>query len=257
MKESSVFFKIIVPNYNNEQWLDKCLSSILRQSFKDYKVVVIDDMSTDSSVDIIKKYPFELVELDKKRYNGGARNVGIDYPIESKYTLFLDSDDWFYTNDVLKKLYFFLKERPVDCVSLPYHIVYPNFEEDFPLLRNTIRDLVFDPCGACWTKCIKSNLVRKFPENTLMEDTVQHIDQCNYLQTLDSVPFSVVCYNRTNVNALTSLEGSKGIKWQVSVLRYLADLMELWCPNADCEERRQERIEVTKKQIVEGRYFKW
>ena len=64
MKESSVFFKIIVPNYNNEQWLDKCLSSILRQSFKDYKVVVIDDMSTDSSVDIIKKYPFELVELD-------------------------------------------------------------------------------------------------------------------------------------------------------------------------------------------------
>ena len=90
-----------------------------------------------------------------------------------------------------------------------------------------------------------------------MEDTVQHIDQCNYLQTLDSVPFSVVCYNRTNVNALTSLDGKKSIKWQVSVLRYLADLMELWCPNADCEERRQERIEVTKKQIIEGRYFKW
>lgn len=252
-----VFFKIIIPNYNNAEWLDKCLSSVLRQSFKDYKVVVVDDMSTDSSTDIIKKYPFDLIELDRKRYNGGARNVGIDYPIESKYTLFLDSDDWFYTDDVLMKLYRHLKDHPVDCLSLPYHVLYDNMEEDFPLFRNTIRSLVFDQCGACWTKCIKTELIRKFPENTLMEDTVQHIDQCNYLQTLDSVGFSVVCYNRTNKNALTNPDAKISIKWQVSVLRYLADLMELWCPNADCEDRRQERIEVVKKQIKEGRYFQW
>lgn len=257
MKESSVFFKIIVPNYNNEQWLDKCLSSILRQSFKDYKVVVIDDMSTDSSVDIIKKYPVELVELTRKRYNGGARNVGIDYPIESKYTLFLDSDDWFYTDDVLKKLYLHLKEHPVDCLSLPYHIVYKDMEEDYPLLRNTIRSLVWDNCGACWTKCIKSELIRKFPENTLMEDTVQHIDQCNYLTTLDSVNFSVVCYNRTNLNALTHPQREMSIKWRTSILRFLADLLELWCPNEDCEERRQERIEVAKEQIKKGKFIKW
>ena len=60
---------------------------------------------------------------------------------------------------------------------------------------------MWDACGACWTKCIKTELIRLFPEATLMEDTVQHIDQCNYLTTLDSVGFSVVTYNRANSEA--------------------------------------------------------
>lgn len=252
-----VFFKIIIPNYNNEMFLKKCLDSVLNQTFKDYEVVVVDDCSTDNSVEFIKKYPFNLVELKEKRYNGGARNIGIDYPIESEYTLFLDSDDWFYDEDVLKNIHKRLKKNPVDCLSLSYHIHYDNYEEDFPLERNDVKTLVWDACGACWTKCIRSSLIRKFPENTLMEDTVQHIDQCNYLKTLDSVGFSVVTYNRTNLNALTHPKKQQSIKWQTSVLRYIADLMELWCPDADCEARRQERIESAVTKLLRGEYIKW
>jgi len=251
------FFKIIIPNYNNAKWLDKCLTSITNQTFKDYEVVIIDDMSTDSSVDIIKKYPFHLIELKEKRYNGGARNVGIDYPIESKYTLFLDSDDWFYTNDVLKKIYKHLKKKPVDCLTLPYHIVYKESEADFPLKRNDIKSLVWSECGACWTKCIKTELIRKFPENTLMEDTIQHIDQCNYVKTLDSIDCFVVCYNRTNVESLTHPQKQVTIKWRTSILRFVADLMELWCSNEDCEARRIERLETAKNEIKRGVYFPW
>ena len=51
-------------------------------------------------------------------------NVGILYPIESKYTLFIDSDDWFYDEDVFQNLYDHLQKNPVDCLSLPYHIHY-------------------------------------------------------------------------------------------------------------------------------------
>ena len=252
-----VFFKIIVPSYNNAQWLDKCLGSILDQTFKDYEVVVVDDMSTDNSIDIIRKYPFHLVELKEKRYNGGSRNVGIDYPIESKYTLFLDSDDWFHDNKVFEKIHKHLVKNPVDCLTLPYHIHRYDEEEDFPLTRNDVRTLVWDACGACWTKCIKSELIRKFPENTLMEDTVQHIDQCNYLKTLDSVDFNVVTYNRTNPNAITHPLTERPMKWQISILRHIADLMELWCPNEDCEARRVERIESAIDQVKKGIYFKW
>ena len=252
-----MFFKIIIPNYNNEKWLDKCLSSIANQTFKDYKVVIVDDVSTDSSKDIISKYPFLLIELTKKRYNGGARNVGIDYFIESEYTLFLDSDDWFYKDDVLEKIHKHLIKNPVDCLTLPYHILYKDSEQDFPLTRNDIKTLVWNECGACWTKCIKTELIRKFPENTLMEDTIQHIDQCNYLKTLDSVDFPVVCYNRTNVESLTHPFRSPSLKWQTSILRFVADLMELWCPNEDCEARRQERLDTAIKEIKAGKYFKW
>lgn len=251
------FFKIIIPNYNNEKWLDKCLSSIQNQTFKDYEVVIVDDMSTDSSKDIIKKYPFHFIELKEKRYNGGARNVAIDYPIESKYTLFLDSDDWFYQDNVLEKLHDFIEKKPVDCITLPYHIVYANEETDFDLKRNDIKTLVWSDCGACWTKCIKTELIRKFPENTLMEDTVQHIDQCNYVNTLASVDFPVVSYNRTNQDSLTHPLRRPSIKWKTSILRFIADLMELWCPNEDCEDRRLERLETAKNEVKRGVYFKW
>lgn len=252
-----VFFKIIIPNYNNEKWLDKCLSSVQEQTFKDYEVVVIDDVSTDSSVEIIKKYPFHLIELKDKRYNGGARNVGIDYPIESKYTLFLDSDDWFYQPNVLEKIHDQLKKNPVDCLTLPYHIVYKDQETDFPLERNDVKSLVWSDCGACWTKCIKTELIKKFPENTLMEDTIQHINQCNYVKTLDSFPFPVVSYNRTNVESLTHPLRRPSIKWKTSILRYVADLMELWCENEDCEARRVERMERAISEIKRGVYFQW
>lgn len=254
-----VFFKIIVPNYNNEFYIKKCLDSIKNQTFKDYEVVVIDDCSTDNSVEFIKKYPFNLVELKEKRYNGGTRNVGIDFPIESEYTLFLDSDDWFFDNDVLKNLHKHLKKNPVDCLSLPYYIVYPDYEELYPLERNDRKTLVWDACGACWTKCIRSKLIKKFPEGTLIEDTVQHINQCNYLNTFDSVKFPVVTYNRKNINALTSFETllHPSLKWQTSLFRYVADLMELWCPDEDCEARRIERLEQAKKQIKEGKVVPW
>lgn len=260
MKKSTVFFKIIVPNYNNEKWLDKCLSSIEKQTFKDYFVVIVDDMSTDKSVEIIKSYKdkfnMKLFELKEKRYNGGARNVAIKYNVSSEYTLFLDSDDWFYKNDILQKIHDLLTNEPVDCLSLPYHILYQTSQADFYWKngRNDVRTLVFDACGACWTKCIKTNLIQLFPEGTLMEDTVQHINQCNYLKTFATFKEPVVCYNRTNVESLTNPLAKQSIKWKASIFRFVADLMELWCENADCEERRQERLQTAKNEIKEGKY---
>jgi len=47
---------IVIPSYNNSKWLDKCFNSILEQTFTDYEVIVVDDMSTDDSMEIIKKY---------------------------------------------------------------------------------------------------------------------------------------------------------------------------------------------------------
>ena len=64
------FFKIIVPNYNNGEWLRKSLSSIVSQNFTDYEVVLIDDCSTDNSVDIMneykEKYGFHIICPDHK-----------------------------------------------------------------------------------------------------------------------------------------------------------------------------------------------
>lgn len=102
-----MFFKIIVPNYNNYIYIKKCLDSIKEQTFKDYVCIVVDDLSTDDSFKIAQIYAnrdpehFIAIQLKKKGYAGAARNKGLDYPIDSDYTWFIDSDDWIYDKNVL------------------------------------------------------------------------------------------------------------------------------------------------------------
>ena len=100
-------FSIIIPNYNNAEWLDKCLQSIFNQTFKDYQIIVVDDCSTDNSLNILRKYEWEgkinllSAKAHGKVFNGGARNMGISLAT-GDYILFLDSDDWFDTPTALE-----------------------------------------------------------------------------------------------------------------------------------------------------------
>ena len=85
---------IIVPIYNTEKYLKRCINSILSQSFKDFELLLIDDGSTDGSLQIMKEYE----EYDKRvrifsNKNQGPRNFGIDMA-KSDYLMFIDSDDY-------------------------------------------------------------------------------------------------------------------------------------------------------------------
>lgn len=92
---------IIVPIYNVEKYLDKCIKSILEQTFNDFELILINDGSTDKSGDICEYYK----EKDKRikvvnKENGGvssARNAGLDIA-EGKYIGFVDPDDWIDVN---------------------------------------------------------------------------------------------------------------------------------------------------------------
>lgn len=88
---------IIVPIYNEENWIGRCIESLIRQTFNDFEVIIIDDGSTDNSLSIIKKY----CQLDKRiKYistkNQGsakARNTGLEH-INGDLVTFVDADDY-------------------------------------------------------------------------------------------------------------------------------------------------------------------
>jgi len=108
-------FSIIVPVYNTEAYLARCLESILNQTYDDYEIIVVNDGSTDNSKDIIneykEKYPNKIVCVDKK--NGGlssARNKGVK-KAKGDYILFLDSDDSIQSG-LLKTLSTKTKDEP-------------------------------------------------------------------------------------------------------------------------------------------------
>lgn len=88
---------IIVPIYNTEKYLSKCINSILQQTYQDFELILIDDGSTDNSLTICKKYSEkdERIKVLHKE-NGGqgsARNLGLSV-FRGDYVTFIDSDDW-------------------------------------------------------------------------------------------------------------------------------------------------------------------
>ena len=97
IKPQNTMFSIIVPVYNTQDYLTQCLDSLVRQTYKDYEIILVNDGSKDKSLQICKKYekdyPYISV-IDKK--NGGAvsaREAGLA-AAKGEYVGFIDSDDW-------------------------------------------------------------------------------------------------------------------------------------------------------------------
>ncbi len=108
---------VIVPVYNAENYLEKCIKSVLEQTINNFEVVCINDGSSDQSLNILKKFrscDARVKVIDKK--NTGAahsRNVGMQ-AAEGEYLFFLDSDDWIPSKDVLELLYDYAKSNHLD-----------------------------------------------------------------------------------------------------------------------------------------------
>ena len=255
------FFRIIIPNYNNEKWLSNCINSVLNQTFTNYDLVFIDDVSTDNSVDVAADLIGDnglIIRSYQKVWNGGARNLGLNCHYDAKYTLFLDSDDWLADDNVLQDLHdFIIDEEYPDCIRLPYRCEYDGDKTMNVMLNDsTPGGLANSVFVACWTKCIKSDLVQEFPENTLMEDVVQHIKQCDVINNV--VPFDrpFIVYNKNNANSCSSEQNQdlQHGKWQSSMFRYMADLLDLELKHNYCEEQRKFRVDVCLKNIKNDVY---
>ena len=247
-------YSIIIPNYNSSKWIKRCLDSILEQTYKNYEIIIVDDMSTDNSVDIIKEYlsyNVWLIELKEKRYNGGTRNVGVEQAT-GDYILFLDCDDWLVDKNVLKEINTTILQNPnVDLVRLSY-VAHKNRDCRFKLRENNLRDLTNSIFCAPWTKMVKREKFVPFPENTLLEDVVQHIAQIDNIDTYVNHYNYWAVWNRKNEDAISSdvAKYTEESKRYSSVYRNYADLLDLKCKHDYCEEQRQFRLRNYKDIIL-------
>ncbi len=83
---------VVIPVYNREKHIKKCLELITNQTYKNLEIIVVNDGSTDSSMEIAKQYPVKIIEHPKNRGLSAARNTGIDNAA-GKYIHFMDDDD--------------------------------------------------------------------------------------------------------------------------------------------------------------------
>jgi len=110
-------FSIIIPMYNAENTLDKCLSSIVSQSFRDYQVLIVDDSSGDGSLAVAEQYAARDARFTVFSIGhggpGAARNAGLDRA-EGDYILHMDADDCWIRDDLLQELENRILTQPAD-----------------------------------------------------------------------------------------------------------------------------------------------
>ena len=261
---------IIIPNYNYDHTIAKCLDSILEQTYTNYEIIVIDDMSTDSSVDIIKDYQkrysdkIKLVELKQKRLNGGARNEGyLHLSDDVDYVYYLDSDDWLYDENALEEINNRLQSKPdVLFVGIADYkkgetkiCDIPNYKDRYEAIQGW--------SGSCG-KVIKKSLATRqeclYNEGTLKEDRNQHCRICIYMNDFALLKKPVYVWNKENHKSVTTIR-TKNIKWETSTIRHYADTLELAMSvkgrDSKIDRYLEKRVEDTRREMLSGGDKQW
>ena len=133
-----VKFSIIIPVYNAELTLKKCLDPITQQTMKNYEIIVVDDKSKDNSIEIAKNYILRLIELEKNSGSGIARNTGVKAS-NGKFLVFIDSDVIVESN-WLEKIDRDFTQHSADVVSGTYNgSVGDSFIETFSFYELMLR----------------------------------------------------------------------------------------------------------------------
>lgn len=123
---------VIIPVYNVELYLPECLSSIFSQSMTDFEVICVDDASTDTSAEILKKFEKEnpscmhTIRCDKNKGQANARNIGLKRSV-GKYIYFMDADDML-KNNALQRLCALMQQNDVELICFDADVIYESID---------------------------------------------------------------------------------------------------------------------------------
>jgi len=178
---------IIMPNFNNANFLDQSIQSVINQSFKNWKIYIVDDSSTDNSKNIILKYKnnkkIKSFFLKKNRGPSYCRNYAISKS-KSHLIAFLDSDD-FWSKEKLSKQINFMKKKKLLFTFTDY-VPFINRSEKYLKATNikkmlNYKDFIHDSSIGTSTMIVKRSLIQgiKFKNTNIMED---YIFKCDILR---------------------------------------------------------------------------
>lgn len=223
-------YSIIIPAYNSEQYISKCLDSILKQNIDNYEIICVDDGSTDSTKNIIeyymKRYSSIRLLSQENKGAGAARNRGL-HNARGDYVLFLDSDDY-YNESALKYVDKLVTSQKSDIYVFNYYKIYDDSQtvEEVTLFniknQNTITlesnkyfNITYKEYSAQllktsvvpWNKCYNRKfLIDKkllFDEITYANDRSFYFKSISSSNALTISNFPLVYYRRNNPGTLT------------------------------------------------------
>ena len=172
---------IIVPIYNSEKYLKKCIDSLVNQTKKELEIILINDGSTNNSEKIIKEYKDDRIKYIKNENQGIGitRNEGIA-KAQGKYLMFIDSDDYLEKN-TCELLFNKAEKDNLDMVICDFYREYENGEKKEERIVNfentTIKEtpeLLYKVNLSPWNKLYQTKLIRD--NNILFEEELKYED---------------------------------------------------------------------------------
>ncbi len=253
---------IIVPVYNAEKTLRRCIDSILAQTYPDFELLLIDDGSTDNSGAICEEYARQdqRLRVIHKENSGvsSARNTGLDHA-QGTYLQFLDSDDWI-TPDATSSLVRAAETHRCGMVIADFYRVVGervshkgDIDEDTVLTREEFSaHMMENPAdyyyGVLWNKLYRREIVERYhlrmnPEISWCEDFMFNLEYIRRCERFYALQIPIYYYVKTK-GSLVSTQGisiSRTIKMKLTVFEYYNQFFKTVL---DDEEYEKSRLKV-------------
>lgn len=213
----SVAISVLVPVYNVEKTLDRCIQSILNQTFRDFEIILVNDGSTDNSGKLCDEYAnkYDNISVIHKENEGlgPTRNAGIK-AATGEYIYHCDSDDWL-KEDLLEKVYKAITEADADVAVFGYDLFTEKDGEIIPYSTISVKDGLyadkesvrnffaeqyfnsFVVLSACNRMCKRSFLIENelfFPALRRSQDVAYSLLLFDYVERLVTIKESFYCY---------------------------------------------------------------
>ena len=233
-----VCVSVIIPVYNAEKTIERCIESIANQTYKNVQIICVDDGSTDNSNKIIK----QLMKKEKRlelieKSNGGvssARNIGIEHS-KGKYIEFVDSDDAI-SERMIETLVKSIEKDKTDIVICGYKVygkgkicslksnVYLNKDEFYNDFYSIYSSTYLNPP---WNKLFRrESITELFDENIdIGEDLIFNLNYINKIDTISTLSEPLYIYTPGTENSLTIKYNSKSIDALISIILTIQGLV--------------------------------
>ena len=217
---------IIVPVYNAQDYIRKCLNSIIKQSYADIEIIIVNDGSTDNSINTIQDLMIEDNRIKIiNRENGGlsaARNTGIAHA-KGEFLMFVDSDDELEKN-AIEQLYNDINKNQSDVSMGKVSIIYDTHQElkDSDDWYYAIRynglyaindDIINDIHCSAWGKLFKQKIIKNqsilFPEGLCYEDAYWHWAYLTSCNKISFIKYPVYKYYRRKNSIMSNTYDEK------------------------------------------------
>lgn len=211
---------IIIPVYNAGKYINRCIKSIVNQSYQELEIIVVNDGSTDNSFSICETLAMQDNRIKViSQENGGvskARNTGLSFA-KGEYVMFLDSDDYMLP-DMCKTMLDVLHSKQADCVICgiqePEGALWcPQRNIDYSTLADFKRDFVYqlntELLSPCWNKIFKRQLITNlFNEDiSFGEDLIFDLEYLNNCSRLAFITTPLVYHEKQVAGSLVTKTG--------------------------------------------------